>query len=206
MNEPERKKKEQERRSAEGYAPKTPKLLKKIEDAQNKDKEIKDINKPKIVTFQTRLEEFYFLGIENLITDDADWGGFWGNFFGKGGYDKINAHQKDPNCINIWYKKTPETKIYYQGLIVSEADEIPDGYTLTKFPANDYLVATTEWLPTYEETMNHINHGYYENAQIPAGYKKCGETDNKIFLIERWGAKTENGYRYEFWVPIKKEG
>ena len=52
--------------------------------------------------------------------------------------------------------------------------------------------------------MNHINHDYYKNAQTPAGYRTRNETDNGIFLIERWGEKTSEGYRYEFWVPIEK--
>ena len=75
---------------------------------------------------------------------------------------------------------------------------------MTKFPSSDYFVTTTEWLPSYEETMNHINHDYYKNAQTPAGYMTRNETDNGIFLIERWGEKTSEGYRYEFWVPIEK--
>ena len=75
---------------------------------------------------------------------------------------------------------------------------------MTKFPSSDYFVTTTEWLPSYEETMNHINHDYYKNAQTPAGYRTRNETDNGIFLIERWGEKTSEGYRYEFWVPIEK--
>ena len=35
---------------------------------------------PNIISFQTRLDEFYFLGIENLVTENANFGAFWGNF------------------------------------------------------------------------------------------------------------------------------
>jgi predicted transcriptional regulator YdeE len=164
----------------------------------------KIMSKPKIITFKIHHDEFYFLGIENLVTENSDFGAFWGNFFDKGGYEKIDLYQKDPNCINVWYNKTPEEKIYYQGKIVNEVDKVPDGYTLAKFPASEYLVTTTEWLSSYDESMQHINHSYYKSAQMPEGYTKCGSTDNKIFLIERWGADTGDGYRYEFWVPIKK--
>jgi len=159
---------------------------------------------PKVISFKIQHEDFYFLGVENPITENVNFGAFWGNFFDKGGYDKIDPYQKDPNCINIWLNKTPEGKIYYQGKIVNEVSEVPQGYTLTKFPASEYLVTTTEWLSSYDETMQHINHDYYKNAQIPEGYTKCNEADDGIFLIERWGEETKDGYRYEFWVPIKK--
>lgn len=162
------------------------------------------MNNPQIITFQTHHEEFYFLGIENLFTENADFGAFWNNFFSKGGFDKIAPYQKDPNCMNVWFHKTPEEAIYFQGKIVNEVAEIPQGYTLAKFPACEYLVVTTEWLPTYEDTMQHINHDYHKKAQIPSGYKRRKETDNGITLIERWGAKSDEGYRYEFWVPIEK--
>ena len=162
------------------------------------------MNNPKVITFQIQHDEFYFLGIENIVTEDSDFKNIWDSFFAKGGYEKIDPYAKDPNCINVWYYKTPEQQIYYQGKIVSEVNEVPEGYTLTKFPASEYLVVTTEWLSSYEESMKHINHSYYENAQMPKGYTKCTQADNTIFLIERWGANTGDGYRYEFWLPIKK--
>ena len=163
-----------------------------------------NVGAPNIISFQTRLDEFYFLGIENLVTENANFGAFWDNFFDKGGYDVIDPYQTDPNCVNIWFNNICGEKIYYQGKFVNASAKIPDGYTLTKFPSSDYFVTTTEWLPSYEETMNHINHDYYKNAQTPAGYRTRNETDNGIFLIERWGEKTSEGYRYEFWVPIEK--
>jgi len=162
------------------------------------------MNHPKIITYQTYHEEFYFLGIENLVTEGADFGSFWSNFFDMGGYDKIDPYQKDPNCINVWFSRNPEEQIYFQGKIVNEMTEIPEGYTLAKFPAGEYLVVTTEWLPSYEDTMHHINHDYHENAQIPAGYRRRAETDKGITLIERWGEKTIEGYRYEFWIPLER--
>lgn len=163
------------------------------------------MNNTKIITFKTHLEEFYFLGIENLLTDDSDFGAFWDNFFNKGGYDKIEPYQKDSNYMNVWFNKSSGEKIYFQGKIVHEMTDIPKGYTLTQFPAGEYLVVTTEWLPSYEDTMKHINHDYHENAHIPVGYKRRTENDKGITLIERWGEKTNAGYRYEFWVPLEKE-
>ena len=58
--------------------------------------EFKSMNNPKVILFQIQHEEFYFLGIENLVTENANFGAFWGNFFDKGGYDKIDPYQKDP--------------------------------------------------------------------------------------------------------------
>ena len=164
----------------------------------------KIMNTPKIISFQTQLDEFYFLGIENLVTENANFVAFWDNFFNKGGYDLIDPYQTDPNCVNIWFNNINAEKIYYQGKFVNSSAKIPDGYTLKKFPSSEYLVTTTEWLPSYEETMNHINPNYYKNAQTPAGYRTRNENDKGIFLIERWGEKTNKGYRYEFWVPIEK--
>ncbi len=159
---------------------------------------------PKVITFQTKLEEFYFLGIENVLNEDSDFGAFWSNFFDKGGYDKIDPYQLDPNCINVWYNKSPDETIYFQGKIVRADADVSEGYTLVKFPASEYLVVTTEWLASYDESMLHINHDYHKNAIIPEGYEKHNEIDTGVFLLERWGANTGNGYRYEFWLPIKR--
>ena len=162
------------------------------------------MSNPKVISFQVHLDEFYFMGIENLVTENADFGAFWGNFFDKGGYEKIDPYQLDPNCINVWYNKPTGEKIYFQGKIVGESAAVPDEYTLKKFPASDYLVVTTEWLSSYEESMQHINHNYWKNAEIPAGYQKRSESGEGVYLIERWGAQTDEGYRYEFWLPIDK--
>ena len=39
---------------------------------------------PAFVTFQIHQEEFYFLGIENILTESADFGYLWNNFFKAG--------------------------------------------------------------------------------------------------------------------------
>ena len=81
---------------------------------------------PNIISFQTRLDEFYFLGIENLVTENANFGAFWDNFFDKGGYDVIDPYQTDPNCVNIWFNNICGEKIYYQGKFVNASAKIPD--------------------------------------------------------------------------------
>ena len=161
------------------------------------------MSQPKVITFQTKLDESYFWGIENVVKEDSDFGRFWGNFFDKGGYDPMEPYQTDPNCVNIWYNKSTGEKIYFQGKFVRENAVVPEGYTLKKFPASEYLVVTTEWMATYEETMEHIKREYVENAEVPKGYEKCTDKELGVYLMERWGANTGEGYRYEFWVPIK---
>lgn len=161
------------------------------------------MNSVKVISFQAKLDAFCFLGIENTLKEDADFEAFWCNFFDKGGYSKIEPYQLDPNCINVWYHRSPDEIIYFQGKIVCADAPVPEGYSMVKFPASEYLVVTTEWLSSYDESMLHINPSYYENACIPNGYVKHHENDPGIFMLERWGANTGEGYRYEFWLPIE---
>ena len=158
----------------------------------------------KNVIFQTTLDEFLFLGVENVITSESDFGLIWNNFFEIGGFDKIRPYQKSSISTNIWYTDSSEQSIYFSGLMVEGIDKAPEGYTLKKFPACEFLVVTTEWLPTSDDTFQHINHDYYKNAQLPDGYRKCDLNDTPITLMERENFNTENGSRYEFWLPIKK--
>ena len=157
-----------------------------------------------VVTFRIYQGEFSFLGIENTLIESSDFGYFWDNFFKMGGYDKIDPYAVDSSAINIWYTNKAGEKIYFQGLMVDGVDKVPEGYSLVNFPSSEYLVVTTEWLSTSDEALRHINHDYYRNAQMPDGYVKCGETDCPITLIEKEAFDTEDGSRYEFWVPIKK--
>jgi len=157
----------------------------------------------KIISFVSRLESFDFLGVWNIITDQSDFGDIWSSFFAKGGYERINPYAADPNCVNIWLC-SDGNEIYFQGKIVQDAPEVPDGYAHACFPTGEYLVVTTDWLPSYEAAMQHINHSYHENAVLPPGYKRRTPRNGGITLIERWGAESEHGYRYEFWLPIEQ--
>ena len=164
------------------------------------------MSNPKIITFKTSLPAFTFMGIENIVKEDSDFGSFWGNFFGKGGYDPMKPYETDPNCVNVWYNKPNGEKIYYQGKLATSDAKAPDGYTVTDFPSVEFLVATTEWVETYEETMAHIGmlNTYLETAALPEGYVKCRDDETGIFSIERWGANTGEGYRYEVWAAIRR--
>lgn len=161
------------------------------------------MNTPKVISFQERLEAFDFLGVENVLREDSDFGAFWDGFFAKGGYDPIDPFAADPNCVNVWHCEGGKAR-YFQGKIVRSGAEVPPGYTLKRFPACEYLVVTTQWLSSYEETMQHINHDYCQNAPVPDGFRRHSEEEDGVFLLERWGAGTEHGYHYEFWLPIEK--
>lgn len=187
-----------------GYGPKKPEIIDIARHAEIPVRETILENGTKIIAFQVKLEDFCFMGIENKYNESSDFGNFWGNFFDKGGYDPIEPYETDPNCVNVWYNKSADEKIYFQGRFVRENAVIPDGYTFRKFSGSEYLVVTTDWMDTYEETMKHIKFEYFENTDAPAGYEKCTEQDMGVWLLERWGANTGEGYRYEFWVPLKR--
>jgi len=169
--------------------------------------EEKIVSKPAFVTFQIHQDEFSFLGIENVVTESSDFGYFWDHFFKAGGYDKINPYAIDPKPINIWYTNNVGEKIYFQGLMVGNVDEVPEGYTLARFPASDFLVVTHEWLPTNDEALKYgIDAGwkYEKTVQIPDGYVRYDGPGSPITIIEKENADTPDGSRYELWVPIKK--
>lgn len=91
--------------------------------------------------------------------------------------------------------------------MVGNVDKVPEGYTLTKFPASDFLVVTHEWLSTNDEALKYgIDAGwkYEKTVHIPDGYVRYDEPGSPITIIEKENADTPNGSRYEFWIPIKK--
>jgi len=170
------------------------------------------MDKLAIVTFQMRHDEFLFLGIENKIVDsiqNTDFGKIWGNFFNAGGFDKIDPYKKAPyDSMVVYHNNDPECPmVYCIGSIVEGVDEVPEGYSLLKFPAREFLVVTHEWLPTKEEAIGQVFavNAYQEKVQIPDGYIRYDEPGSQIMLIERENMNTENGNRYEFWVPIRKQ-
>jgi len=197
--------------SPESYSPKTPELLNMLEEAQTK-KEEKAMGKPEIKVFRMQHDEFSFLGIENAIVgpiENADMGKVWSGFFEAGGYDKIEPFMKKPyDGMVLYHKNNPEHLVYCPGSIVEGIDEAPEGYTLAKYPVCEFLVVTTEWLPTRGEALGENGLGqvykYQKNAPIPDGYVRFDGPDSRIVLVERENFETAEGSRYEFWIPIKK--
>ena len=128
-----------------------------------------------------------------MVNEDSDFGDFWGSFFDKGGYDPMEPYEIDPNSINVWYNRSANEKIYFQGKFVREDAIVPEGYTLRSFRGGEYLVVTTEWMATYEETMDHIKWEYFENTSAPDGYEKCTDKELGVYLMERWGGEHRRG-------------
>jgi hypothetical protein len=165
------------------------------------------MSKPAIVTFQIHQDGFSFLGSENILTESSDFGAIWGNFFKKGGYDPILPYAKDTKPINVWYTNKAGNKIFFQGLMVNNVDKVPEGYTLAKFPAVDFIVVTYEWVPKEDfQQMDEINDGwkYIETVKIPDGYVRYDGPGSPITKKKKENTDTPDGSRYEFWVPIKK--
>ncbi|MCL2518491.1 MAG: GyrI-like domain-containing protein [Oscillospiraceae bacterium] len=165
------------------------------------------MNEHETVVYQFRQEAFTFLGIENILSESSDFGYFWNHFFSVGGYDKILPYAVDPKPINVWYTKDTGDRIYFQGLMIENVDEVPDEYTLAKFPASDFLVVTHEWVSTNEEALSYgIDAGWknIKTVQMPDGYFRNDGPGCPITVIEKENCDTPEGSRYEFWVPIKK--
>ena len=163
-------------------------------------------NKPKVFTFKAEREEFLFIGFEQAVTSTSNFGTVWDNFFkaaekvGLGNYEQI-----------IWYYKNGE-QIYSIGKIVESAEEVPDGFSLVKFPACEYMVVTHEWLGDFHDgidlTQQYIGigqtHSYKENIPMFDGYVRYDGTDSPITQIEIENTISKDKARFERWVPIKK--
>jgi len=168
-------------------------------------------SKPEIITFQARLDAFRFLGIEQIVTPASDFGAVWDHYFktaegsGCSAYDYI-----------IWYYKN-NAQMYFVGKVAHGAGEVPEGFSLVKFPACEYLVVTHEWLPAdanlYENgillTQNYVGigqtHVYREDIPVPDGYVRYDGPDSPITQIEIENTNDRGESRFERWVPIKRK-
>ncbi|MCO5218421.1 MAG: GyrI-like domain-containing protein [Thermomicrobiales bacterium] len=166
-----------------------------------------DDNKPAIRVFQTEHDEFLFLGKEYPL--DSDMGAVWGDFIGSGGYE-INAQHGlyQYTCMILYHNNNPEGITYTPGTIVGDVDEIPEGFVVGRYPAREYLVVTTDWMEDAEEASgeNGLWHtkAYQETAPMPEGYERFDGPGSQINVIEVENTNTENGSRWEWWVPIRK--
>jgi len=162
--------------------------------------------KPAIVTFQARLDAFLFLGVEQAVTPNTDFGMVWDYYFKTaeaagfdGTYDYI-----------VWYRKNDE-QIYSVGKIADGTEKVPEGFSLAKFPACEYLVVTHDWLYSGDGialTQNYAGigqtHDYKENVPMPDGYVRYDGPDSPLTQIEKENSNPKDGNRFERWVPIKK--
>lgn len=170
-----------------------------------------EAKEPEIQITQIQLDEFQFLGIENVIAgqiENADMGTIWSNFFKIGGWNKVLPYSMEPyKSMVVYYKSNSENLIYFIGSIVANINEVPEGYTMLKFPACEFLVITHEWVSTIDAALGQIGRldAVSTDVEISYGYIRYDGTDNHIILVERENMNTKNGSRYEFWVPIKKD-
>ena len=177
-----------------------------MEELNKASETLNRLNKPKIVTFKTQLDEFLFLGVEQVVTSSTNFGQVWDYYFktaeksGSGDYDYI-----------IWYYKNNE-QIYFVGKMVDGAENIPEGFSLAKFPACEYLVVTHEECENLHDgiglTQEYAGigqtHAYRENVPMPDGYVRYDDPSSPITQIEIENANPNGGGRFERWIPIKK--
>ena len=160
-----------------------------------------EANNPKIVTFQMQLDEFCFLGKE-YPHNWYEYMDVWSDFDKSGGWDMVTKYRNNPSykCAVVNHLIDPKG-IYMAGTFVDYMTEIPDGFTLIKFPAREFIVVTHEWhsdwdLGIVEEAV--------KTVQIPDGYEKYDGADGIIQLIEVENNDPEKGSRWENWIPIRK--
>jgi len=156
-----------------------------------------------LVTFQVHQEEFEFLGIENVVTESSNFGLIWDNFFKLGGYDNIVPYAADDLDTNVWYTNDAGEKIFFQGRMVKNVDNVAKRYTLKKFPASDYLVLTHTWCSTFNEAQRKgigFGHSHIDTVQLPDGYVR----DESAAELERDICEAPEGSRIEWWLPIKR--
>lgn len=162
---------------------------------------------PEIVSFLGRRDEFTILGVEQAVTPDTDFAAVWDAYFATAGTDGYE-------CI-VWYFRD-NALTYLIGSTVEGAAQVPEGCVLVPFPASDYLVVTHEWLPAGEDLYLNGNVPTQEYAGIgqifdprddlplPDGYVRDDGLDGPLVQIEIEASQSENGTRFERWVPVKK--
>ena len=162
--------------------------------------------KPKVFTFKAQRDEFLFLGFEQVVTSTSDFVIVWDKYFKAAEKAGIEHYEQI-----IWHYKNGE-QIYSVGKIVESTDEVPDGFSLMKFPACEYMVVTHEWLTDFHDgiplTQNYIGigqaHDYKENIPMFDGYVRYDGPNSPITQIEIENYTAENKARFERWMPIKK--
>jgi len=93
-----------------------------MEDLNKANETLNRIHAPKIFTFKAQLDEFFFLGFEQVVTPNTDFGNVWDNFFkisdkvGFGNYERI-----------IWYYKNNE-QIFLSGNLLIVQQKYPKDF------------------------------------------------------------------------------
>jgi len=167
--------------------------------------------KPALAVLRTEMPEFWFLGIEYAIREpvaENDFGPIWAHFFKSGGWDVLEPLLKAPyRSMVLYHRNKPGPLAYCIGSIVEETGKVPDGFTLARYPAGEFLVVTTEWLPTAGDALGENGLGqcnqYESQVPMPEGYERHDGPDSRCVLVEREHFDTPLGSRYEIWVPVR---
>jgi len=157
--------------------------------------------KPKIVTEQIKYGEFFWLGKEY----PRNWHQIpgmdvWKDFDSSGGWDMVEKYRNNPSykCAVVNHLIDP-AGIYMPGTFVENMTDAPEGFTLRKFSACEFIIVTHEWQPRWDMFL--IEEAV-KDIQIPAGYKKY--ESGQIRLIEIEHNDPVKGSRWENWIPIQK--
>ena len=159
---------------------------------------------PKIVVEHIKKEGFYYLGREYTEEWFKNAGkDVWDDFgLNNNGWSVVTKNRNNPNYnCTIVNHYDGGGKVYMPGTFVDEGTEVPDGFTLKKFPPCEYLLVTHEWLG---------NWFFYEveaaakTVQIPEGYVRLEQSDGLVRLIEVENNDPAKGSRWENWIPIRK--
>ena len=185
---------------------------------------------PAKVAYTMRKGEFLFLGREYPL-DYPDFGKIWGDFLsgGHGGYATLEKFQVEgaPD-MNAFLRRPPDRRAYMIGKIVEGIDRAPDGFSLLRIPASDYLAVTYEWVPAGAGFNHHTGEfGNEQNWEVlsmppetrlgrwecleriadlraPDGFRVRAGEGNPIYFFEVDRFHTSDGDRIEFWVPIER--
>lgn len=174
-----------------------------------------EAKQPNFLTFQTKLDDYYILGISHKENNPAMLGEFWGEFDSSKNQvlrEVIEKHSKPGNrLLGLMYPVNPPEEGYWNyitGGIIEGIEVAPEGADLVKFPASEFFVVTHDWVNTSGEADSFIGftvghaHSNEAQAQIPDGYERFNDI---VVFIERYNYNfDENKFRTEIWFAIRK--
>jgi len=164
---------------------------------------------PVIIIFPTHKDEFSFLGVEQAVKPDTDFGMVWDTYF-----KTAEKAGLAPYSHIIWYYKGNK-QMYFIGTMAEKDCTVPEGCATKNFPASEYAVVTHEWLQSGADlytngimlTQNYCGIGQthcpQEGIQLPDGYARHDGPGSPITQIEVEN-NSKGGLRFERWVPVVK--
>ncbi len=167
------------------------------------------MTQPNIVLLEERRGELTLVGLEQAVTADTDFAAVWDAYFAAAGRAGVSGYE-----YIVW--RFEDGALRY--LIANSFDggtEIPDGFTLARIPASDYLVVTHEWIGPEDDLYlkgNMLTQDYAGIGQsydprdgftVPDGYVRDDGMDAPVVQLEIENSSAD-GQRFERWVPVKR--